>query len=321
MDIFKKHQQALYLLGAYMFITVLFGGIVILKQGVPNRLSSEVIAYANSVDDINPRRNKCHQPNTKTLNKSGPCKTNGSVNVAPTFISFGDSFSTTIDPLLEHLSQKHNISGLQSSYSSCPPLLGISRKKHIKGSSSYDCAAFNQYMFDYIKAHHIKNVVLFARWSAYMHEYPVEVRANKKKNFKKAFKEQLNYSLNKLDKNNVTVWIVEQPPEQRFDIPSSLAKAERYQKNIKTLQTSYSQHKDRQKEINSIFDDIKQDRRNFPNVRFITLSPSLCSDKQTCLISHEGKSLYRDQYHLSQYGVDFVSPLFDDMFKQMVHQK
>lgn len=305
----------------YLVVTSTTGGALHLTQGAPERLSPQVRTYAAGTTDINPRRDECHYPEIDDLRKDGPCLVNKEAPTPPLFLSFGDSFSTTLHPALEQLSQLYDLTGATSSYSSCPPVLGLSRKEYVKDQTHYDCAAFNNLMLDFIKDNDIKHVILFARWSAYMDEYrtsPAEKTTNDTDtDFRILFRENFIKTLQTLQKTGVTTWIVEQPPEYDIYLPSALAKAERTGHPLKSPGDAFVTHTLRQKEISEIFDLIKNDSATFPNVHFIDPTTLLCPDKKQCRVEYDGYPLYRDKYHLSRHGSAFIEPLLDNIFVEM----
>ncbi len=315
--LFKKPVILLYSL---VFMGIL-GMLSFLTDIHKNSISPSVLKYAAGVNDINPRRDECHYSNIEKLLENGPCFINKQKTLPITFLSFGDSFSTTLQPVLENLSQKYNISGQQASYSSCPPVFGINRKAHAKSLEQYQCMEFNNAVLDFIKKNKVKHVILFARWSAYMHEYPVFTKDSVVKDSRILFKEKLIKTIDILNKLGIKVWIIKQPPEHQLDVPLSLARALRMNKNINDLQINFSNYLERQKEISEIFSLIEKDMSGSKNVSFIDPAKMLCANKNTCIIEHDGYSLYRDKYHLSQYGVAFISPLFEEMFQEFAKIK
>lgn len=308
-------KTPLMILFIYFIICCLLGSALIFMNGIPKRLSTDVLAYANGSNDINPLREKCHRPNIAILRKEGGCIINNENKNLLTFLSFGDSFSATLLPTLDKLAKEYHTSGIQSSFSSCPPIFNINRTVKVDASSDYNCFDFNNLIKKHIHSKNIKNIILFARWSAYMNEYPVTpVPDLKPYNFQEIFHKEFIDTLLYFKKNNVNVWIVQQPPEYKENVPQTLTQ-QQFRGIDQKLTQSYHQHQKRQFEINKIFDEI-QNHKNLNNVHFVNPARMLCPNFDKCITSYDGKSLYRDTNHLSQTGVSFIEPLLHSIFQE-----
>lgn len=311
-----KNKHSLLLLLLYLLLTASIGSYLHFFEGHPARLDPSILLLANGAKDINPRRDECHRPKIDDLKKTGGCKVNPSSIKPPSFYSFGDSFSATLLPTLDKLAQEYGISGLQSSYSSCPPIFGVERREKIDNPSEYSCYLFNQTVKGIIDSRNIKNILVFARWSAYFNEYKVSSPDNQKVNSEDFFANKFIETLQYFKKNDIEVWIVQQPPEYEVNIPHILARRAIKGMPPETMMQDLEIYQMRQKKVNALFSKIQQNE-GFKNVHFIDPAATMCPEQNKCMTSANGRPLYRDTNHLSQYGVHYLEPLLKPFFKNI----
>ena len=175
----------------------------------------------------------------------------------------------------------------------------------------------------------IKNVVLTARWIVYTkgrsnieplnETNPLLVTYgsnNKDISSDQAIKNLEKHLIETIDGINslgATVWIIEQPPEQQLlSPPDQLAQYSIRGKDISNLGVERSVHQNRESYVSEIMHSIAQ-----KNQRVHIISPDvvLCDDKK-CNIEYQGKSIYRDDDHLTVSGSKIIKPLFNDFIKK-----
>ncbi len=311
----------------HIFIGAFFVGLVInicagliyIYDGLPQRLPAQAIIYASGQNDFNPRREECHQPTITHLKASGPCVVvhdSDAQNYPFRYISFGDSFSNTLMPVLKDLGKKFHINGWQTSFSSCPPLWGVERYRTLGGGYQYPCRAFNEEVFNLITKNNIDNVILFARWSAYENEYvigkanaPPPITMNEsRENFHTA----IQNTIISLTNRNIHLWIILQPPEYPFNVPQALSRTSLTHGDPLKLGMSKKIADAQNHPLLSILSKIPS--QNTALVHVIDLNRYLCQNDK-CKVEDSGHSLYRDESHLSVYGIRYLEALFLPMFK------
>lgn len=295
--------------GAYIYFT----------DGAPDRLPSEVLLLAAGQFDINPRRDECHQPDAKKMNASSACRilvSPDSANLPIRYISFGDSFSNTLMPALEELSREYKVNGLQTSFSSCPPVSGIYRFRTFGSSYRYHCKEFNDAVLDIIRKDHIRTVILFARWSAYTQHYiigdqhsapPADMNASVR-----IFEDRFLKTLAMFDEMGINVWIVGQPPEYQQDIPQILSRTAMAKGDLSAIGMSATDLERQNSFMKSL--ERKTKEMKLENVHFLDLTPYLCDKTGQCAVQAQGRSLYRDESHLSVFGAGYIRPALEKIF-------
>ena len=309
-----------------LFIFFIIGILIHINNGFPNRFNNQVNLFANGNIDNNPRRLECHYISNKDIYAGNLCERNVSLEDSkqPSFLSWGDSHADAIMPLLEEIALENDLAMYHASKNSCPPLINT-----IPINSSKECYEFNKYMMKNISDKEIKNVVLTARWIVYTkgrsnieplnETNPLLVTYgsnNKDISSDQAIKNLEKHLIETIDGINslgATVWIIEQPPEQQLlSPPDQLAQYSIRGKDISNLGVERSVHQNRESYVSEIMHSIAQ-----KNQRVHIISPDvvLCNDKK-CNIEYQGKSIYRDDDHLTVSGSKIIKPLFNDFIKK-----
>lgn len=295
------------------------GLTIAVNHGFESRLSQDVLNVAAAQTDINPRREECHEKDVDSLRKHGGCKiliSDDAKDFPLRYLSFGDSFSNTLMPMLEDISKEYRVNGIQTSFSSCPPVIGIERFQTLEGNYRYPCREFNDTVLDIIKREKIKHVILFARWSAYTNEYIIGDGSEPPASMKESvgiFEKNLLRTIGLFTDMGVQVWVIKQPPEYPFNVPQILSRAKMFSLHSSPRQISYDDYERQQETVNTIFEKAAA---NFPKAHFIDPARPLCPPPENkCLMEKDGHSLYRDSNHLSVTGIMYAAPLFNDMFQ------
>jgi hypothetical protein len=194
--------------------------------------------------------------------------------------------------------------------SGCPSLIGIQSIRGIANIEKFNCMKLNDRVYDYVKTHQIKNVILANRWTYYTssHSRPSEWNAVARFPDKPVTKETSTNDLkwaiqNTIKKYNdigVKVIMVEDNPQQVFDPKDALRKAA--SKNdlaINKHSVSLQEHLKNQLLINKFIEAQGVQILNFDSV--------LCAD-MNCKLVKNGKFLYSDDDHLSVDGSLTIYP-------------
>ena len=104
-----------------------------------------------------------------------------------------------------------------------------------------------------------------------------------------------------------------QVPEHLVWVPDDLALLSMQGGDIEQMGRPLSEHLERQAFVNSVFKEIKGE-----NVTVLDPTPYFCAKNNRCKMALNGRSLYRDDDHLSIYGASQLRPLFKDIFAGFV---
>jgi peptidoglycan/LPS O-acetylase OafA/YrhL len=315
--VFANTKFVLASLATLTFLMVIYsyvGGYV--KKGLPSRLPSYVLAYANGSDDINPDRKRCHIQGLKRVSDDDMCILGEKKkDEKPKFIVWGDSHAEALMPAFQMLAKTKNEYGVFASASACPPLLDVVRTDN--PTHSQQCEKFNDLMIKYIREHSIPNVVLVSRWGIVGVHYKEETENHQNTDDQsKIFEYGLESTLKNIRESHAKIWLMDRVPVTDYEIPSALGRFAMFGKPTSELEIDFEKYQEYANEFNVILEKMK------PKYDFVVLHPSsmLCSkERQKCKVEDDGKSLYRDHQHLSSYGARYVSPVFQPLFDSMTH--
>lgn len=297
---------------------VAFGLAGHFSEGFPGRFSPEVQRLMAYRDDDNPMRDKCSSHIGRYLAPEAACKLGDSGPVVGALL--GDSHSDSFAyPLHEMLSE----AGVQLKhmwYSGCPPIPGLYR---VDQSAAHKCDSYNCDVFDELMLRKHEVVVLSSRFTQYYQKTPydnleggiepqnafvdLEKFAGQKRN-EKARKSNVLAAYvtgvsQYLDRGKKVI-LVYPIPEQGWDVPLVAAQRLAYHGNGE-VSVSLDSYRERNKPVVDAFDAIP-DHENLFRVRPADI---FCDTfiPGRCVGALDGKSFYRDDDHLSNYGGSFIA--------------
>jgi hypothetical protein len=112
---------------------------------------------------------------------------------------------------------------------------------------------------------------------------------------REAFATAFEATVRRLQELGATVWVVRQVPPQLVSVPSALAKASYFGRDLDALRRPYDQISRRLAFQDDIFARV-------PTVRVLDSSSELCPNREPCRIAVDGHALYIDNNHLSTLG-------------------
>jgi hypothetical protein len=199
----------------------------------------------------------------------------------------------------------------------CAPLLGVERVVQ-RGDAS--CLTHNTAVFNALSnAPQIETVVMIARWG--FHAQGVEVpgksgvarylestsrSASTSDQNRELFRAAFTQTLQALKRLGKTVVVIGGLPEASGDVPEMVAKAIWHSRQPQ-MQMSEADYLARQDPVYKVLTQMQGE------VGFIELYPSLC-DNGTCQFSQGSEPWFFDDNHLSQAGVQRVTPVIQSFF-------
>jgi peptidoglycan/LPS O-acetylase OafA/YrhL len=231
------------------------------------------------------------------------------------FIVFGDSHGMALSHTINVLALEFDLSGEGVFADGLVPLPNIVRD----GKENKD-------MLSVIDRKRPRHVVLISRWSFYIHGYTeLDGKTNSVRLFDGNTRvnsepngEIIRRKLTELgefcSQRNVALWVIKEVPETGEQLPARqllLYSVNRLEKPSDAKQ-SYADHKHRTASIESIFQSIPDDL-----VQFIDPSPLLFDDKGLTINYLNGRSVYRDNDHVTKWGAEQIRPRLREMFQEM----
>jgi peptidoglycan/LPS O-acetylase OafA/YrhL len=242
----------------------------------------------------------------------------GSPSARPTFVVWGDSHARSLASSINASANEHGTAGFLAAADACAPLVDIERKGFL-----WCTVRTNQVLSNIESRPDIEMVILAARWAVYPQgRYKLESRdpiilrdASTNGAWVQSnaalLERGLTATVRRLLAMHRKVVLVDETPEIGYDVPSALAIASRTGRDAsKLIAPSRAAYEARTVEVRSIFARLA----TLPGVRVVSVADRLC-DRTQCRIVQGGKSLYRDDNHLSTFGSLYTSPVFDAVFQ------
>ncbi len=254
------------------------------------------------------------------------CKIGAPTAGPPQAVLWGDSHAQALMPAAAAAFAAHDSSALVFTTSGCPPLLGVEfyRPPPRLGLPDLDamlagrqahCAPLNDAVLHWIGEQKIPTVILAAHWMVYAATQSVATAAGSQLTLVEvgqpdqtdeaaAFERRLAATLDALQRRHVRVFVVEDTPEQDFNVPYALAAQARLE-HPAPLGVSREAYAAQQAVATEIFGRLQQ-RYSFTRLR---PQDVLCAGGR-CALTLDGQVLYQDEEHLALPGALAVVPAF-----------
>lgn len=109
------------------------------------------------------------------------------------------------------------------------------------------------------------------------------------------------------------VYLMRPTPEMGIDVPSALARNVLFRKNNEDVTVSIREYHERHSFVWEVQDEAVREC----GVKILDPLPYLCDDSY-CYGSKNGRPLYFDDDHLSEYGNKYLVPMFREVFSKQV---
>jgi peptidoglycan/LPS O-acetylase OafA/YrhL len=312
----KKKIFTFSIIGSIFFITFGFTGKY--TNGFLFR-SPDSANMSKYVEECSNSGIGCMDNLTKNSSVSSACKI-GQTNNKPSFIIFGDSHAGSFIAELNNVSKSIDISGLNYTYSSCPPLM---LGKHPVKDPIYDvCEDLRESFFSNLNTEAIPHyVILTQRWTLMMEQVRYQNQEGGNEygedyTFTNKYTESLGYqnalekdfidSVTKIIESGRKVIIIYPIPEMGWNVPDLLMKNNFIYKNINAAcaSTSYDAFKKRNLRTYQALDKIVENK----NIIRIYPEKIFCNNyiDGRCIAHIDGVPLYYDDDHLSFKGTKMI---------------
>jgi peptidoglycan/LPS O-acetylase OafA/YrhL len=320
---FLRSRKRLFQAAAAGLVVVGAMGIAAVNgDGFPSRFSGAALRYAAGVHDYRPWGG-C-MPALEQLDRNGICKF-GSATAPPSFLVWGDSHAAALAPGVDARANTLGISGWVVGYNRCASLIGAAPMQ--RNHDDYPCVPIADEVLNLVRDNHIKHVLLASRWDTYisgwerggsetLQDLTISFSSadGRRARGLEAFRLSFAETVRRLRMLGADVWVLEQVPPQLVDVPSALAKAVYFGRNPDALRRSYADIEKRRAAAETVFAQYRVP----PQASFIDPAEEFCPAKSPCLIAAEGRALYSDGNHLSEFGSLWSQAMLDPFFSSIV---
>jgi hypothetical protein len=243
------------------------------------------------------------------------------------FMIWGDSHAPTFGKGAHDAAQKNDIAGVITYAQGCPPYLGI-----VVDPSHGDlpCNQYNDMVIKYLEVHpQIQTVILVSRITLYLEGTPYKQEegvqhslTDKLGNYQTEpdsetlIRTGLGRTIQTLQRLGKKVVIIVPIPEVGYDVPSVNFIAARTGRNANQLiAPTLNEYFSRNSRTFSLLNDLKKTY----DVQLLEPWKSLCQD-DICQVVIDQTPLYLDDDHLSAFGSEFLTGIFEPLFASMKTQ-
>ncbi len=287
-----------------MMIASIIGLVIHLQNGMPYRSEANTTIMKFDNEQKWKRIVEIEEKAIKEINKGKTPPIIGAKNTTPSFILWGDSHARVLSTIVSDKANQYKLSGFLATNSGTPPLLSVDGyTDHFFGAN------FNEKVISFITSHQeVKTVILSGRWSAYANKeymqkndplnwipkgnnniYSNEVLLNK------SIIKTVN-TLLKLGRKIVIITDVPQiggDPLRLYCINSLIGES------YNGLLPSKSDYLKSNQAVYNIFQDLSKRHE----VTLISPESMLFDNNTMAILVYNKKLLYRDDNHLSDYGI------------------
>ena len=312
-------RQMFRVSAAATLVLVLAGATVIHGQGAPGRYGEDPVMAFEEEDPEWLHWQECERKSRALGESSEPCAI-GTDGVAPSFVLWGDSHATSLASGVDRSAAQNGLAGELVISSGCPPLYRVVRY------GRRFCDEFNSEVLQYLaERDEITTVMLAARWAfAVNGEYDkreeshalelIDLQSTGSGDADNAgiFEAGLRRAIERLRELGKDVVLVGPVPEIGYDVPSATFVALKTNRDVdRLISPTMSEHRQRNEDIMAIFESLEESM-----AVSAVLQPSdyLC-DPGYCRVAMDNAPLYRDDNHLSTPGSEYLSPMFDKVFR------
>lgn len=294
----------------WAFITS-FGAVIILLDGVPARLDPVIVMADHERHNKNPRQDECNV--RVSNNPESPQCIFGENKQKVSLIVVGDSHANaTINAVAEAFSQ-HDGGVLYLGADGCTYI-------HKLTTTFFPaCTAYNEKITQLVMTKYpLTPVLVINRITAalmgpnettenplsYINDTP-----NTATEFAQLFNKQYKNTLCNLATDR-KIYILDPIPEMGINVPQTLIKNKMFENNSHDVSINLSDYSKRHAATQLLHREIAR----HCNATILDPTPYLCSQEK-CWGSINGRSLYYDDDHLSEYGNRLLVPLFAQIAK------
>ena len=258
----------------------------------------------------------------KKIKDVQPCPI-GDENQPASFLLWGDSYARVSAEGVSLAASQQNIGGVLMYSLACPPLLGITR-----GSETDTCELAKQTILDYVYKHpELKTIILAGRWALWAegsyYSFTDEVKhfnivdfqskGTQDESFPAVFERGLERTVETLLQQDREVVIISQIPEIGYNVSSADFIAQRTRRDTNDIiGLPWAYFLERNKNVLPTLDKIST---NY-NIQIVNPSEILCNES-SCLPVQDGQALYTDDNHLSVFGSEYISSIYDPIFQDL----
>lgn len=282
------------------------------------RLPSEVEVASNESLNINPRKGECFD---LALTGEIPACSFGSGQ--PAALLLGDSHAISVASAVEYAAENYHKEIIFYGQSGCPVMFGDFGLKIQRYTG--ECADFNKYLVSNVFNRNQLSLILVSRTSALLHGLNEDFDSNiyepgglgffedtDPERYESIFLKNYIRTVCELKIKN-DVYLLRPIPEMGVDVPKTLIRNILFSRSNEDIKITLEEYHERHKLVWEAQDQAAEQC----GVKILDPLPYLCDEKY-CYGSKNGRPLYYDDDHLSEYGNKYLVPMFEQVFRDQL---
>jgi peptidoglycan/LPS O-acetylase OafA/YrhL len=257
---------------------------------------------------------------------------------APDFAVLGDSHAMPMGAQLDSRAKSFGLNGIAFIRSGVAPISGLWKLTDDESVIRENERSTSRILDSIVKSK-ARNIIMIGRWSAYCEGYGKNEIINIPSSWgimghlvvdaksgnpspddsARVMKKHLAAMVDYFKEAGITVWLIEQVPEadqprvardyylmERFPVLNSIEKDS----------TSIAEHRARQARADAVLESMAS-----TGVYVVDPTPSFFPPGRSRLELFDGRAIYRDDDHLTEYGAQkYIGPLLDQVYKKIAAQ-
>jgi peptidoglycan/LPS O-acetylase OafA/YrhL len=322
-------RPALYGIAAVSGIALVLAAFLLNRAEDPRRYRAREHTLFPT---YSPEQIRCRNAPPEDDARTPSCK-RGDNSSPVSAILWGDSHALAMLPAVDAAYARHHEAVIFAEQAGCPPLLEVYVRDFTTAESNFlrswrdahgfgrseSCKRHSEAVLNWVTSNKIRTVILAAHWIAYTEDKHSRrlTDSQSPENFSMldnaaVFSRGLDSLLAALESEHVRVFLMDDAPQSKVDVPYALASVQRLHLD-RDFRISRDTYEAQQHSAAAIFARLQK------RYRFRILKPQdfLCADGM-CSIARNDAPLYTDGEHLSELGAKISEPALEAIWDEKV---
>jgi peptidoglycan/LPS O-acetylase OafA/YrhL len=293
--------------GATLIVASL-GLVILLSEGLPGRLGKADTTLISNLDRLQRDALDCALRPPSTVAAGSLCSYGPSAGAKADVVVWGDSHALALLPAYEHIAAARNVRVHAAAHAACRPLLDAASTGEAP-ERRRACNDFNRAAVQAIDAIDPALVILNAYWmypDLDIAAAPTHGEPDGPSPFQLAFER----SLRAVDAERRKICVIGDVPILRYVMPYAYAMARRRGIDPGFVAVTSAEAESQHRELDGHFAELQ--RRH----AFVLVDPKnvLCTGPSCAIVTDDGRSIYRDNNHLSIAGAEALGGALETCF-------
>lgn len=254
--------------------------------------------------------------------RGGPSILGDSEGASVELIVWGDSHALTLASVLDRLGKEHGVRVILAAEAGIAPVPGT-----YPTGRGPESLAITETVLRTLDHHPDAGILFVAKWTMYLQgrndgEYDRLLREKRgatpdPDSARAVFRDRFHELLSALDDSGRDLWVMRSVPFQSRSVPETLAQLASRGRDLNTFARPLEEHAAKEAPTNAAIDAATSDT----SAQVLDPHSMLADSSGLASMARDGKSLYRDRDHLSDFGAEQLIPLLEPLFFSITKAK